>query len=95
MTFSNELILYFRQFTGPRTKNEREYFNQKNCIFKEGKGEIRLLKVFEEYLYLPVAQKSMRLAKTVARFQNGCLDASFLYVFVTVIALVVYLGWFA
>ena len=53
------------------------------------------MKVFEEYLYLPVARKTCRLATAVSRFQNGCLDTYLLYVFVTVVIVIVFLGWFA
>jgi hydrogenase-4 component B len=52
------------------------------------------MKVFEEYLYLPVAQFSVRSATRISRFQNGCLDTYLLYVFITVIAVIVFLGWF-
>jgi formate hydrogenlyase subunit 3/multisubunit Na+/H+ antiporter MnhD subunit len=93
--FSEPLDVIFSAIYRTRTKNERTFFDQKNCIFKEGTGEIRLLKVFEEYLYRPIAEQSMRVAQRVARFQNGCLDTYLLYVFVTVIALIVFLGWFA
>ena len=93
--FSEPLDIIFSAIYRTRTKNERIFFDQKNCIFKEGRGEIRLLKVFEEYLYRPIAQQSMRLAKEVSRFQNGCLDTYLFYVFITVIALIIFLGWFA
>ena len=53
------------------------------------------MKVFEEYLYLPVARGSVRIATAISRFQNGCLDTYLLYVFVTVVAIIVFLGWFA
>jgi hypothetical protein len=52
------------------------------------------MKVFEEYLYLPLAQFTVRFATLVSRFQNGCLDTYLLYVFVTVIAVILFLGWF-
>jgi NADH:ubiquinone oxidoreductase subunit 5 (subunit L)/multisubunit Na+/H+ antiporter MnhA subunit len=93
--FSEPLDIIFSAIYRTRTKNERIFFDQKNCIFKEGRGEIRLLKVFEEYLYRPIAQQSMWLAKGVSRFQNGCLDTYLFYVFITVIALIIFLGWFA
>ncbi len=93
--FSEPLDIIFSAIYRTRTTNERTFFDQKNCIFKEGTGEIRLLKVFEEYLYRPIAQQSMRLHKVVSRFQNGCLDTYLLYVFITVIALIIFLGWFA
>ncbi len=93
--FSEPIDIIFSAIYRTRTKNERVFFDQKNCIFREGTGEIRLLKVFEEYLYSPIAQLSMRVATKVSRFQNGCLDTYLLYVFVTVIALIIFLGWFA
>jgi hydrogenase-4 component B len=93
--FSEPIDIIFSAIYRTRTKNERVYFDQKNCIFREGTGEIRLLKVFEEYLYSPIAKLSMRVATRVSRFQNGCLDTYLLYVFVTVIALIIFLGWFA
>ena len=54
-------------------KNERTFFDQKNCIFKEGTGEIRLLKVFEEYLYRPIAQQSMRGREGLHASRTGAL----------------------
>ncbi len=93
--FSEPLDIIFSAIYRTRTTNERTFFDQKNCIFEKGKGEIRLLKVFEEYLYNPLAQQSLYLAGRISRFQNGCLDTYLLYVFITVIALIVFLGWFA
>jgi hypothetical protein len=93
--FSEPIDIIFSAIYRTRTKNERQFFDQKNCIFREGTGEIRLLKVFEEYLYLPIAEQSLRLATRISQFQNGCLDTYLLYVFVTVIALIIFLGWFA
>ena len=80
----------------PDPDQERtELLRPMNCIFREGTAEIRLMKVFEEYLYLPVARL------TVSRLQLGlpvpervprhlspvCLC--------TVVAIIVFLGWFA
>ena len=93
--FSEPLDIIFSLIYRTRMKNERKFFDTKNCIFKEGKAEIRLIRVFEEYLYLPIARRSVRVATAVSRFQNGCLDTYLLYVFLTVIAILVYLGWFA
>ncbi|NMB79601.1 MAG: hydrogenase membrane subunit [Methanomicrobiales archaeon] len=92
--FSEPLDIIFSSIYRTRMKNERRFFDQKNCIFMEGTAEIRLIRVFEEYLYLPVARASMQGATAISRFQNGCLDTYLLYVFLTVIAIIVYLGWF-
>ena len=92
--FSEPLDIIFSSIYRTRIRNERVFFDQKNCIFKEGTAEIRLMKVFEEYLYLPLAQGSVRVATGISRFQNGCLDTYLLYVFVTVIVVILFLGWF-
>ena len=93
--FSEPIDIIFSAIYRTRTRNERTFYDRLNCIFSEGKAEIRLMKVFEEYLYLPVARKTCRLATAVSRFQNGCLDTYLLYVFVTVVIVIVFLGWFA
>ena len=91
--FSEPLDIIFSSIYRTRIRNERVFFDQKNAIFKEGTAEIRLMKVFEEYLYFPVAQFSVRSATRISRFQNGCLDTYLLYVFITVIVVIVFLGW--
>jgi formate hydrogenlyase subunit 3/multisubunit Na+/H+ antiporter MnhD subunit len=93
--FSEPIDIIFSSIYRTRMKNERTFFDEKNAIFRDGTAEIRLLKVFEEYLYLPVSRVSYRAAKGISRFQNGCLDTYLLYVFLAVIAVIVYLGWFA
>ncbi len=93
--FSEPIDIIFSAIYRTRTKNERTFFDRANCIFAEGTGEIRLMKVFEEYLYMPISRTSVRTADTTARFQNGCLDTYLLYVFVTVVVVIIFLGWFA
>jgi formate hydrogenlyase subunit 3/multisubunit Na+/H+ antiporter MnhD subunit len=93
--FSEPIDIIFSTIYRTKIRNGRSFFDAAGCIFREGIAEIRLMKVFEEYLYLPVARFSCRAAKAVSRIHNGCLDTYLLYVFVTVLAMVVWLGWFA
>ena len=93
--FSEPIDIIFSAIYRTRTQSERRFFDRENCIFAEGTGEIRLMKVFEEYLYLPVARQSYRLAEGISRFQNGCLDTYLLYAFATIVAVIVFIGWFA
>ncbi|MFA4859499.1 proton-conducting transporter membrane subunit [Methanoregula sp.] len=93
--FSEPIDIIFSSIYRTRMKNERTFFDDKNTLFKEGTAEIRLLKLFEEYLYLPISRASLKAATAVSRVQNGCLDTYLLYVFFAVIAIIVYLGWFA
>ena len=91
--FSQPLFMIFSSLYRTQITNDREFYDEPRAIFKSGTAEIRLLKVFEEYIYLPIAMQFRRLATTIARIQNGCLDTYVLYVFITVIALLVFLGW--
>jgi len=93
--FSEPIDIIFSTIYRTKIRNERTFFDAAGCIFQEGNAEIRLLKVFEEYLYLPVARVSCRAAKSVSRIHNGCLDTYLLYVFVTVLVIIAWLGWFA
>lgn len=93
--FSQPFEIIFSPLYHTWVTNERTFFDEHNVIFETGTAGIRLLKVFEEYLYLPVARGCALLARTIAQFQNGCLDTYLLYVFVTVIVLLVFLGWSA
>ena len=90
--FSEPLDIIFSPVYRTRIRNDRAFFDQKNAIFRKGSAEIRLMKVFEEYLYLPIARFSSLSAVRIARFQNGCLDTYLLYVFITVILVILFLG---
>lgn len=68
---------------------------KKNCIFESGKGEIQLIRFFEEYIYRPIANFGLKISAIVGKLQNNCLDSYLLYVFLTVIVVIVFLGWFA
>jgi formate hydrogenlyase subunit 3/multisubunit Na+/H+ antiporter MnhD subunit len=93
--FSEPIDIIFSSIYRTKIQNERSFFDDAGCLFREGTAEIRLLKVFEEYLYMPVARVSCRAATAVSRIHNRCLDTYLLYVFVTVLAVIIWLGWFA
>jgi formate hydrogenlyase subunit 3/multisubunit Na+/H+ antiporter MnhD subunit len=93
--FSEPIDIIFSSVYRTRMQNKRTFFDRSNCIFAEGTAEIRLMKVFEEYLYIPIARASARTGVAISRFQNECLDTYLLYVFVTVVAVILFLGWSA
>lgn len=93
--FSEPVVTIFSVIYRTRKTSERTFFDKKNCLFRSGKGDIRLIRFFEEYLYLPIAKQALRLSGFIGRMQNNCLDSYLLYVFLTVIAVIVFLGWFA
>jgi formate hydrogenlyase subunit 3/multisubunit Na+/H+ antiporter MnhD subunit len=93
--FSEPIVTIFSSIYRTKKTGTKTYYDQHDCIFAGGTAEIRLLKVFEEYLYLPVARGTTRLAGVISRMQNGCLDTYLLYVFIAVVAVIFFLGWSA
>jgi formate hydrogenlyase subunit 3/multisubunit Na+/H+ antiporter MnhD subunit len=91
--FSEPIDIIFSSVYRTKMRNDRTFFDRMKCIFAGGAAEIRLMKVFEEYLYVPVARAAARTGLVISRFQNGCLDTYLLYVFVTVVAVILFLGW--
>ena len=93
--FSEPIVTIFSSVYRTKKKNVRHFYDAKECLFSDGIAGIDLIKVFEEYLYIPIAKAACRTSAAIARFQNGCLDTYLLYVFVTVVAIIVFLGWSA
>ena len=50
------------------------------------------VKFFEDNLYLPGSGERAVLPVLVAHMQNGCLDTYLLYVFLAVVAVILFLG---
>jgi nicotinamide riboside transporter PnuC len=90
--FSEPIVTIFSSVYQTKKTVTKKYYDEHDCIFAEGTAEIRLLKFFEEYLYLPIARGATRAAGVIARMQNGCLDTYLLYVFVAVVAVILFLG---
>jgi formate hydrogenlyase subunit 3/multisubunit Na+/H+ antiporter MnhD subunit len=90
--FSEPIVTIFSSVYRTKKTVNKRYYDKHDCIFAEGTAEIRLLKFFEEYLYLPLARGATRAAGFIARMQNGCLDTYLLYVFIAVVAVILFLG---
>ena len=90
--FSEPIVTIFAPLYRTKKAVTRNYYDRHNCIFAGGTAEIRLVKFFEEYLYLPIARGATRVAGGIARMQNGCLDTYLLYVFLAVVAVIIFLG---
>jgi len=93
--FSEPIVTILSSIYRTKKSSTKTYYDQHDCIFAEGTAEIRLLKFFEEYLYLPIARGATRASARIARIQNGCLDTYLLYVFIAVVAVILFLGWSA
>lgn len=91
--FTEPVVRFFSALYRTRITSRREFLDPCNCLFREGTAEIHLVRFFEEFLYLPVARRIDSSALVVAGLQNGSIDRYVLYVFFTVILLIIILGW--
>ncbi|MCQ1537004.1 hydrogenase membrane subunit [Methanosarcina sp. KYL-1] len=90
--FSEPLVMIFKSIYRTRIVHRPEYFDGQESLFKNGHVEIRLLRFFEEYLYIPPALAIDSLSKRVAKLQNGKLDSYVLYAFLAVLTLIIATG---
>jgi hydrogenase-4 component B len=90
--FSEPLVMIFKSIYRTRIVHRPKYFDGQESLFKNGNVEIRLLRFFEEYLYIPPALAIDSISKRVSRLQNGKLDSYLLYAFLAVITLIIATG---
>lgn len=93
--FSEPIVTIFKPIYRTHKQSERTFFDTHNTIFKSGFAEIRLVKFFEEYLYMPIARTVNSASVLVASLQNGNLNTYMLYVFAASFAILLFIGWFA
>ena len=53
--FSEPIVTILKSIFRTQKKVERNYHDDKNVIFKDGKAEIHLMNFFEERIYMPIA----------------------------------------
>ena len=90
--FSEPLVMIFKNVYRTKIVHRAEYLDRQESLFKNGNVEIRLLRFFEEYLYIPPARAIESFSKYVSRLQNGRLDSYVLYAFLAVIVLIIATG---
>lgn len=87
--FTEPVVRIFSPVYRTRIFSSKRYYDGDNCFIRDGQAGIALMKFFEEYLYLPAARMIERYADKVAALQNGRIDTYVLYVFGTVVLLIV------
>jgi hydrogenase-4 component B len=91
--FSEPILTFFKPIYKTEKSIERSFWDKQLSIFKSGRAEIHVVKIFEEKLYMPVARFVQYISQKVSNVQNVDLDTFILYSFITVIILLVLLGW--
>ncbi len=87
--FTEPVVRIFSPVYRTRIFSSKRYYDGDSCFVRDGQAGISLMKFFEEYLYLPAARMIDRYAGRVAALQNGQIDTYVLYVFGTVVILIV------
>ena len=93
--FSEPIVTILKSIFRTQKKSERNYYDNQNVIFKDGKAEIHLMKFFEERLYLPVANFVRKVSLKVSNVQRGDVDLHVAYAFATVVIFLLLIWWFA
>ena len=93
--FSEPIVTILKAIFRTQKKSERNYYDYKNVIFKDGKAEIHLINFFEERLYLPAAELIRKISLKVNNIQRGDVDLHIAYSFVTIVAFLLIIWWFA
>jgi hydrogenase-4 component B len=93
--FSQPIVRIFKPIYRTRETSEIKYHDEQKTTVSGGKADIVLVKFFEEYLYMPVANLVMRASGLFSRAQNVIEpDSYILYVFITAIVLLLISRWF-
>jgi formate hydrogenlyase subunit 3/multisubunit Na+/H+ antiporter MnhD subunit len=93
--FSEPLVTILKSIFRTQKKSERNYHDDTNVIFKDGKAEIQLVNFFEERIYQPVADFMRKVSLKVNNFQRGDVDLHVAYAFATIVVFLLIIWWFA
>ena len=85
--FSEPILTIFRPIYQTRKQASRTFWDNHKVIFKSGSAGVQTFKLFEEKIYMPVANLVQRLSCFVSDKQNVDLDTYILYSFVAIIGL--------
>jgi hydrogenase-4 component B len=91
--FSEPILTFFKPIYKTQKVMERNFWDKYHSVFKNGRGEIKVMKIFEEKLYLPVVRAVRFISDKVSSAQNVDLDTFILYSFITIIILIIIVGW--
>ena len=93
--FSEPIVTILKSIFRTQKKSERNYYDDKGVIFKDGKAEIHLINFFEERLYLPAADFIKKISLKVNNIQRGDVDLHVAYAFATIVVFLLIIWWFA
>ena len=93
--FSEPIVTIMKSIFRTQKKSERNFHDDKNVIFKDGKAELSLLNFFEERVYMPVARFVRWVALKVNNAQRGDVDLHVAFSFAAIVVFLLIIWWFA
>jgi formate hydrogenlyase subunit 3/multisubunit Na+/H+ antiporter MnhD subunit len=78
--FSEPIMIIFKQVYRTQERLDLTYYDRNRVILRGGLAEIRLVKLFEERLYLPVAHAALRVSERLSAAQEEPFDDAYLLV---------------
>ena len=93
--FSRSLILIFKGLFQPTAQHEIAYVDAKIRYFTKSRT-VNLLteNVYEKYFYEPMSKITTQVTKQVKRIQGGNLNQYLLYIFITILGLLLWVRYF-
>ena len=91
--FSEPILTFFRPLYRTNKSIKRNFWDKWSSIFKDGSAEIHTMKFFEEKLYQPLVRAVQAVSLRFSKAQNVDLDTFILYSFITIVILLIVVGW--
>ncbi|MBI4441129.1 hydrogenase membrane subunit [Candidatus Woesearchaeota archaeon] len=93
--FSEPIVTIFSTIYNPQKHVSKEFFDKSQTLVREGHVEFHLMRFFEEYLYMPIANAAMVIASRIDTLHQKDMGAYIAYVFIAAVILLLWVGWFA
>lgn len=90
--FSEPILRIFRPIYRTREKVDRNFSDAGASVFKDGSAEIITFKLFEEKIYVPIANFIIRLSDIISNLHDVDLDTYILYSFIAIVILIIAAG---
>jgi hydrogenase-4 component B len=91
--FSEPILTFFKPLYRTNKTIKRTFWDKWSSVFKEGSADIHTMKFFEEKLYQPVVKAVQFISLRFSKAQNVDLDTFILYSFITIVILLIVVGW--
>ncbi len=90
-SFSRSLMTIFKGILKPTKQTDTEYHDEESRYFaKSTTVTLNVPNMYKQYLYDPVARAILKVSQFAKKIQGGNINAYLLYIFLTLIALLIF-----